>query len=132
MLTAGASASCSEPLPSHGANKLCREQRVRGAAWQAPGGTSAWHSQWARGQRQGMAPLGSAGPHNMGQVVLHPPRGVTPMAGAAGVRGQAEERSRAGSLHAAPPALRSPKYGCWEMGDVEGSQKKRCSGILWW
>lgn len=80
MLTAGASASCSEPLPSQGANEVCREQRVRGAAWQAPGGTSAWHSQWARGQRQGMAPLGRAGPHNMGQVDVTPrePQGSHP------------------------------------------------------
>lgn len=78
MLTAGASASCSELLPSHGASKVCREQRVRGAAWLAPGATSAWHSQWAQGH--------GVGPHNMGQVgiaprVPHPPRGVTPMAG---------------------------------------------------
>lgn len=73
-----------------------------------------------------MAPSGSTGAHNMGQVgitplVLHPPRGVTPTAGAAGLREEPEERSRAGSLHAALPALGSPKYGCWEMGDVEGS-----------
>lgn len=81
-------------------------------------------------------PLGQRRTPNMGQVgitplVLHPPREVTPMAGAAGIRGEAEERSSVGSLHAAPPALGSPKYGCWEMGDIEGSQEKRCSGVLW-
>lgn len=68
--------------------------------------------------RQGTAPLGSTGPQNMGQegitpLVLHPPRGVTPMAGAAGLRGEAEEMSRAGSLHAAPPALQNTDAGKW-------------------
>lgn len=69
----------------------------------------------------------------MGQVgitplVLHPPRGVTPTAGAAGVRGEAEERSRAGSLHAALPALGSPKYGCWEMGTSRDPKRKGALG----
>lgn len=130
MLTAGASASCSEPLPSHGANKVCREQRVRGAAWQAPGASSAWHSWWAWGQRQGMVPSGSAGLHKWGRWASPHwcctlPEGSPPRQGLQ--RSGGRQRRGAGLV---PCTLHSgiSKIRMLGNGDIEGSQKKGALG----
>lgn len=120
MLTAGASASCSEPLPSHGASKVCREQRVGGAARQAAGGSSAWHSPRARGQRQGMAPSGSAAPHKWGRWASPHwsctlPEGSPPRQGLQGSGGR--QRRGAGlapcMLHSRPWDRRNTDAGKW-------------------